>query len=521
MSVLAHARLFGDVLRGHAAARPHKIAFETTRGSGISFGHVNLRANRLNQACRRLKLVKGDRAAILSRNRPEYFEVFGLAKSGIIVVPLNWRLAASELAKLLAHSRPKILFVDDSNRTIVESIRSSLPFVETIVLIGGKQNSFFDYEAFLATGDESEPAEEVLPDDILCLIYTSGTTGAPKGVAVTHVGALGNCRSAADALALTDSDHTMAVMPLFHAGGMWYHLFPSFASGCSSVILSEFEPSAVLSELAARRTSNVHLVPSMIGALLACPELPTLDLSHLRVLFYAASSMPAEMLRQAMSTLPHCDFLQCYGSTEAGVVTVLDPAAHRRASTPDGEHLLRSCGKPLASCAVRITGTNGSPVAAGSVGEIEVSSPNVMAGYWADPAATRAVKNGEFLKTGDLGVRDEEGFIFIVDRKHDMMITGGENVFPTEVEDALYEDPDIQEAAVFGIPDPTWVEKVVAAVVLRSGSTASSEILIERLKAKLAGYKCPKEIYIRSNLPKSAVGKVLRKELRQKYGANG
>jgi acyl-CoA synthetase (AMP-forming)/AMP-acid ligase II len=476
----------------------------------------------LNNACSKLGLRKGDRAAILSRNRPEYVEIYGLAKSGVIDVPLNWRLAPAELLKLSIHSAPRVVFVDQFHWATLQALAPQLPFVEAFVLLGENTGGIVNYEALLAANSSEEPPLLVSPDDPLCLLYTSGTTGSPKGVTVTHSGALGNCRNAAnEVLHLTETDRTMAVMPLFHSGGMWYHLFPSFASGCTTLVLSDFEPAMVLRELDAQRISNVHLVPTMVGALLSHRDRSRHDLSHLRLLFYAASSMPIDLLRRALASLPDCDFVQSYGSTEAGVVTALDATTHRRAAAAKAGELLRSCGRPLANCTVRITDSQGDPVRLGAVGEIEVASPSTMVGYWNNPTATAAVSTGAFLKTGDLGRYDHDGFIYIVDRKNDMVITGGENVFPTEVEEVLLAEPFVREAAVFGVPDPIWVEKLVAAVVLDSESCLSGADLIKSIKSKIAGYKCPKEIYLRDSLPKNALGKILRKDLRHEYGSNG
>jgi len=522
MTVLTDARTFGDVLRGHARARPAKVAIETLDGKSLTFGDFNLRVNRLNHAAAALGLAKGDRVAVLSKNRPEYVESYGLSKSGLIVVPLNWRLAPGELVKLLQHSAPEMLIVDEGHRELVDRLRDDLASVKHFVLLGAPRPGWLAYEDLIARATASEPVVVAQPDDVLCLIYTSGTTGAPKGVAVTHAGALGNGQTAAtEMLALSANDVTMAVMPLFHAGGMWYHLFPSFATGCTTFLLSEFEPGVVLKELEARRITNVHLVPTMIGALLAHPDAATADLSGVRLLFYAASSMPADLLRRAMATFPRCGFAHAYGSTEAGVVTVLDPDAHRRAREPEGEHLLSSCGKPFSGHDVRLVDDEQRKVAQGTVGEIEVRSPDLMKGYWLNDNATRSALNDSWLKTGDLGYFDSEGFLYIIDRKNDMVVTGGENVFPTEVEGHLYRDPDVLEAAVFGIPDPQWVERVVAAVVLKPGVRVTGEELIGRLRGQLAAYKCPKAIFFTSTLPKSAVGKVLRKELRKQYGAAG
>jgi long-chain acyl-CoA synthetase len=519
MNTMVDARTLGDVLVANAFVRSEKDAFQTLDGRSVTFGDFNRRVNRLSFSLAARGLKHGDRVAILSKNRPEYVETYGLAKAGLVVVPLNWRLTASELVKLIQHSEPKLLVVDEQHRALVDSIRRELVSVVTFVLLGPKATDWESYEDLVAQGEEAEPESTVQPDDVLCLIYTSGTTGAPKGVAITHAGALGNCRtSATEMLRLSPSDKTMAVMPLFHVGGMWYHLFPSFATGCTTVLLSDFDPGVVLKELEAREISNVHLVPTMIGALLAHPNAASADLSNVRLLFYAASSMPADLLRRAMVAFPKCGFAQAYGSTEAGVVSVLGPEDHKRARLEEGEHLLTSCGKPFTGHTVRLVDDSQTPVELGAVGEIEVRSPDLMKGYWLNDEATHKTLRDGWLKTGDLGYFDSEGYLYIIDRKNDMVVTGGENVFPTEVEGYLFRDSDVLEAAVFGVPDPQWVERVVAAVVLKPGVQVTEEELIRRLRTQLAAYKCPKNIHFVSTLPKSAVGKVLRKELRKQWG---
>jgi long-chain acyl-CoA synthetase len=518
MSTISDAKTFGDVLRGNAKTYADKVAFETLEGRTLTFEGFNQRVNRLCNSVAAKGISAGTRVAILSKNRPEYLEVFGLAKLGVIVVPLNWRLAPKEIAKLLKHSSPEMLIVDETYLSTVERIKADLPSIASFVTFGQACEGWEDYEELLAAGDSAEPLDRVRPDDVLTLIYTSGTTGEPKGVAVSHAGALGNCRTAAgEMLDLVPEDRALAVMPLFHAGGMWYHLFPSFATGCTTLILAEFEPGAVLREMESRHITNVHLVPTMIGALLAHPSAVATDLSGVRLIFYAASSMPADLLRRAMLAFPRCGFAQGYGSTEGGVVSVLGPDAHLRAKTPEGEHLLSSCGRAFTGHEIRLVDDSGRTVPQGSVGEIEVHSPDLMKGYWLNDEATNRVLSSGWLKTGDLGYFDNEGYLYIVDRKNDMVVTGGENVFPNEVEGCLFRDPDVLEAAVFGIPDPQWVERVVAAVVLREGATVTADELIARLRGQLAAYKCPKEIYFMSTLPKSAVGKVLRKELRQQW----
>jgi acyl-CoA synthetase (AMP-forming)/AMP-acid ligase II len=518
MSSLAESRTLADVLRSNATARPHKVAFEAPAGRSVTFLAFNERVNQLNHAVAALGLKKGARVAILSRNCTEYVEVYGLSKSGLIVVPLNWRLSAPELTKLLLHSVPELLIVDEEHCALIDGLRESLHCIEHFVRFGAASVGWKSYEALIAAEQTAEPVGCAHASDVLCLIYTSGTTGDPKGVAITHDAALGNCRAAAQMLGLNDSDSTMAVMPLFHVGGMWYHLFPSFATGCTTLILATFAPVDVYKALETHRITNVHLVPTMIGELLAHPAALSTDLSCLRLIFYAASSMPVDILRRALRTFASCGFVQSYGSTEAGVVTALNPDDHHRASQPSGERLLLSCGRPLAEREVRIVDDLGCVLVGNEIGEIEVRSPDVMQGYWLDDQGTRASFGDGWLKTGDLGYVDAEGYLYIVDRKKDMIVTGGENVFPTEVEGYLYRDHNVLEAAVFGIPDSRWVERVVAAVVLRPGSRISAEELINGLRGHMATYKCPKSIFFVSALPKSAAGKILRKELRSRYG---
>lgn len=522
MSIPSSVSTIGDVFRHWAHATPKKIALKTLNGVSQSFAQLNENINRLTNSLLAMGVRKGDRVAILSRNSEHYIETFGLVKAGVVVVPLNWRLQPEELARLIDHSAAVAVFVEDHFAETGDFLQSKSSGVKHWIRIGKEIEEWHSFKKLLESGSSEEVVNSVIEKDPLCIIYTSGTTGLPKGVSISHGGALCNARVAAtEMLQMIHDDITLAVMPMFHVGGMWYHCFPSIAAGCTTLILNEFNPSVVLKALVDYRISNVHLVPTMIAALINLPEAKSTDLSHVRLMFYAASSMPPTLLKAAMQIFSGCGFAQAYGSTEGGVVTVLDPEAHVRAKTAMGEHLLGSCGRPMIDREVRIVDDHERSVSLGSVGEIEVKSPGLMSGYWNDDVKTREAVHGGWLKTGDMGYFDGEGFLYIVDRRNDMIVTGGENVFPTEVEAVLYEDADIQEVAVFGIPDPKWVEAVVAAVVLKPGANASSEEIQMRLKTKIATYKCPKDIYIVDQLPKSAVGKVLRKDLKHKYSVSG
>lgn len=521
MTVDSNTKTFGSIVRQQAKDFPNKVAFSTLDGGQVSFSAFEQRICRLADAILSLGLEAGDRVAILAFNRVEYVEVYGLSDAHLIVVPLNWRLRPEELARLIGNSSPKVIFVDEAHREVLDLIRVRIPEVQHFILFGPAAIGWRSYEELLASARPACKYPRAGERDVLSLIYTSGTIGAPKGVEITHSGAVGNARSAAtDLLSLSNADTTMALMPMFHAGGMWYHLFASFSAGCTTLILDKFDPAVVLTELSRREITNVHLVPTMIGALLSHPNISRTNLNAVRKIFYAASSIPTELLRRAMETFPHSDFIQSYGSTEAGVLTVLDPAAHRKALTPGNEHLLKSCGRPVNGRRLRIAGANDRLSSPGEVGEIEALSPDMMRGYWLNADATANALNDGWMRTGDLGYVDADGYFYVIDRKSDMIVTGGENVFPSEVESELYGDDDIVEAAVFGLPDPVWIERVVAAIVLRPNATRTTASIDAHLRGRLAAYKCPKEIFLVPSLPKNPAGKILRKELRQQYASN-
>jgi len=505
--------VIGDVYRLNAAHYGDKPAFIMPDGRSRSFAEMYERATRLGNALLARGLQPGDRVGILSRNRIEYVEGYGVSGAGLIALPLNWRLAPRELQIVLTNAEPAALIVDPSFIPVIEELRSALPFVKLFLALDGGVDGFEGYDGVLASGSAAPSGIAVSPEATACLLYTSGTTGIPKGAELTHRGLLLNCAGAiAQMFHYTDADVTLAPMPFFHVGGMWYHLFPSFAAGCTTVIMPQFDPQGVLTLLSRHRVTNTHLVPTMIHALLDQPNIGSFDLSALRMMFYAASSMPTETLKRATATFA-CDFAQGYGSTEAGTVTCLTPDDHRKARA-GREDLLLACGRPLNNVAVKLAPSGNAED--DGIGEILVRSPATMARYWRNPEATAAAITDGWLHTGDLGRIDEEGYLYILDRKSDMIVSGGENVYPREVEEILLQDEDIREVAVFDLPDDRWVQKVVAAVVPRA-EPIDAAALLARTKQKLAGYKCPKEIFVTDSLPKNAAGKVLRKVLRETY----
>lgn len=512
--------VWGEVVRANAAAYPDKPAL-VDAGRSLSFAQFDMRTNRLNHALRARGLARGDRVAVLSKNRLECVEAYGVAKTGMIAVPLNWRLSARELLHPLKDSAPRALLAEPEFIPLIDSLRGEIDGVTDFIAFGAARSGWLDYETLLAQASAEQPHAEVLPTDPLCIMYTSGTTGAPKGATLTHGALLRNAHAAAQGLlGLTPDDVTLAITPLFHVGGMWYHLFPSFATGGTTVLMNGFEPRAVLAALREHRISNVHLVPTMIHAMVEQPDADEFHLEHLRFIYYAASPIPVEVLRRALRVFANSAFVQSYGSTEAGVVTGLAPEDHLRAlRDPRAAALLASCGRAIGGIGLRVVDAGGRTVESGAIGEIAVRSDRSMAGYWNNEVATRAAFVDGWFMTGDMGQVDDEGYVTLVDRKNDMIVSGGENVYPVEVEQVLYRDPAVLEAAVFGLPDTHWVEKVAAAIVLRPGARATAEEIITRARALLAGYKCPKTVFFTENLPRNLTGKVLKKELRRVYGA--
>jgi long-chain acyl-CoA synthetase len=506
----ASISVFGDAVRTAAVAFPDKAAL-VSEGHSLTFKDINFRMNRLANGLAALGVHPGERVAVLARNRPEAFEAYGASKTGLIVLPLNWRLARDELLHPLTDGEPTVILVDPEFAGLIDEMRQRLPFVRFYIRFGSSSSGWIGYDDLLAQSSPAEPIAQVISSDLLCLMYTSGTTGKPKGAMLTHGGLMRNCRAAADwMLGLRPSDVALAAMPLFHVGGMWYHLFPAFVSGCTTILVPEFSAGNILALMERYGVTYSHFVPTMISALVNHPVVTKTDLSKLRIVYYAASTMPVELLRKAMATFPHCEFMQGYGSTEAGMVTALTAEDHRQAVAEDDRKArLSSCGRPL-HCEVDILDADSA-----GIGEIVVRSDRTMAGYWRNPTASNAVMNGGWLRTGDLGTLNKDGYLTIADRKHDMIVSGGENIYPREVEEALTQDPCVLEAAVFGLPDPHWVEKVAAAVVLRPGHSATPDEMRDRVRSRLAGYKCPKQIFVCDDLPKSGAGKVLKRQLRQ------
>lgn len=509
-------RTIGDVAFNNALRFGSKIAFEDDYRAQ-SFEGLAERVLALAAGLQSLGLKPGDRIAFLCRNRIECLELFLVASFGFIIVPVNWRLSPSEVSYILQDCQPSVIFAEEdfarSNYTVLEQI----PAIRHRFLIGrGSDAEWRPYEEFLQSQHTPIDMGKQLATDAACIVYTSGTTGRPKGAVLSHRALLASCDQIAnEMLGLNDTDITLCVMPLFHVGGMWFHCFPSFASGATTILQSIFVPSAVLQAMIERSVTNVHLVPTMVSELLGKPE-TNKAARYLKKIFYAASPMPVATLKKAMQQFPETQFYQSYGSTEAGPICWLSPDNHTRAIQSEPE-LLSSCGRTFERVSTKVVGPSGGLVEQGEVGEVLVQSDATMSEYWCNESATSETILNGWVATGDLARKDQADYMYIADRKNNMIISGGENIYPIEVENVLLDRYEIVEASVIGVPDDRWVERVVACIVLEDGTDLSENEIIAHTKQHLSGYKCPKEVCFLSALPKNAAGKILKRTLRDDY----
>jgi len=510
---------YADIIYRNALLYPDDAAFKYGSRS-VTFAEFNRRVSRLAQALTSIGLNKGDVLGILSWNCLEYAEVYGAGmKAGFIIAPVNPRLQASELEEIINSSKVATLVVGPGLVDTVATLRPHLPGVKNFISLDGSAGAMLAYNDLLAAGSEQEPEELVEADDSLFIFFTSGTTGTPRGALYTHGRAMDDTRRLALALGLAKEDKQIQIMPLFHVGGtkvFWGYFFV----GACNVIMPQksFDPAATLQAVQDEKATDIHIVPTHLAAFFALPDLDEYDLRSLKRILYAASPMPQELLRKGLTKWGPI-FVQCYGGTEDGPnVTVLSKQQHMVLDRPDTEHeVLLSAGFPHIGVHVRIVNAEEKDVAPGEVGEIIVQSKGVMQEWWRKPQETRRTIVNGWVHTGDLGRYDERGYIYIVDRKKDMIISGGENIFPREVEEVLYRHPAVQEAAVIGIPDPYWVEKVHAVIKVKKDARVTSAELIDFCKQRIAGYKTPKTIEFVQSLPKNPAGKILKRQLRERY----
>ncbi len=514
------ATTLADLLRLRAAHRPDAIAFHF-EGASVSFGELDRRSNYAANGLRAIGLQPNERVAYLGKNSDAYFEMlFAVAKAGGVTCPVNWRLAPAEIAYILNDAGARVLFVGPEFAETAKTLTAEVPSLEQIICTEPNDAGLAvlsDWrEAYAGDDPKAARAES---DDALQL-YTSGTTGRPKGAIISNRGILESHIRYKDEPGpewnkWTSDDVSLVAMPCFHIGGTAWGL-TGVANGACGVIMREFDPTKVLDFMDAHKISKIFMVPAAMQIVVNQPRAKDVDFSRLKYMMYGASPIPLALLRQCMDVF-QCGFVQMYGMTEtSGTIVALPPEDH----DPEGNERMRSAGKALTGVELAILDENGAPLPPRAVGEIATRSAANMTGYWNLPDATAATLSDDgWLRTGDAGYLDEDGFVYIHDRVKDMIITGGENVYPAEVENALYEHADIADVAVIGVPDAKWGEAVKACIVLKPGAKLTADDVIAHAKAHIASYKCPKSVDFLDALPRNPSGKILRRALRDQYKA--
>ena len=510
---------FADIIYRNAILYPETEAF-VCGPERRTFKAFNERVNRLIHGLQALGIQKGEIIGILSWNQLEYPEVFGAAmKGGFVLAHLNPRLQSQELIHVIHDSQPRVLFLGSEFVETIERIGAHIPRTESFLTFGNAQGRITAYREVLEGQSEEEPEPNIEEDDPLTIFYTSGTTGIPRGAIYTHRQKMENTVMKALDIGVQFGDRHLVVLPMFHIGGD-SHIWPFFLRGGCNVLTPQhsFDLADTLRLLAEEQITDIHIVPTQLISLLTLPDIAEHELPCLKRIWYAASPMPVEVLKQGLSAFGSI-FLQGYGQTESGPdIAILSQANHGYSDeSTKAQSVLASCGQPCIGVHVRIVDEADRDVEAGEIGEIIVKSRRNMIGYWRKPEETKETIRDGWLHTGDLGYYDERGFIYIADRKKDMIITGGENVYPKEVEDVLYRHPAVQEVAVIGIPDPYWVESVHALVVLKRNAQATEEEIISFCREQIAHYKAPKSVEFLESLPKNPQGKILKREIRPKY----
>jgi acyl-CoA synthetase (AMP-forming)/AMP-acid ligase II len=514
MTDLTEIRSVADVSRVQARLRPDAVAF-WFEGRETTFGELDAMASRCANALLAQGLKPGDRVGVLSKNIDDFFALWlGAVKARVTLAPVNWRLAPPEIAFILKDAGAKMLFVGADFTGVVDMIMTDLPDVHGLVQFEAGHPRWPAFRDWIGVHPATDPMLAADPEDDVIQLYTSGTTGLPKGVQLTEANFQVLFHGAVEAgWARYQAGKTnLSVMPLFHVAGVNCGLLATL-QGVRNILTRDVNPAEIIDLLQAQRVNYAFLAPTIINLVLQTPGVETADFSSLERIFYGASPISEAVLRKAQDTFG-CGFHQLYGLTETiGAATYLAPEDHE-----PGRDKLRSCGKPWPGFEIQVITPEGAVGKPGEVGEVRIRAKGVMKGYWNRPEATaEAVCSQGWFSSGDAGYFDEEGYLYIHDRVKDMIVSGGENVYPAEVENALFSHPAVADAAVIGVPDDKWGEAVKGIVVLKPGASATVEDLIAQVRTRIAAYKAPKTIDFVDVLPRNPSGKVLRRELRKPY----
>ncbi len=509
--------LIGDMLRRDARLYSKKVGLIDS-GRSFAYSEVNSRTNRLAHALSELGIKKGDKVAFMGNNCHEFVECyFALAKSGFVSVPVNARFSSEEASYILSHSESLALIYTEEVEAIASKMRGAVTGVQWMIPTGKGGEGILSYEDLLGRASEEEPRQEVKPDDVAMIMYTSGATGLPKGVITTQRNIMSNTNTMCLELSIASHDITVLVMPLYHNGGFWPTMSIVYRGG-TLILLPHFDLEAMLKTIEERKVTFLNLVPTMLLRMASHPNLSAYPLESLRLIMYAGAPIPLEQLKKAMRILGPHRFYNSLGCTEASGNLLSFPTTDHALEGPMASKL-GSVGKDAMGVEIAIIDEEGNELPPGKIGEIAGKGDNITVGYLKMPEETAEVYKNGWLHTGDMGYRDEDGYVFVVDRKKDIIISGGENVASREVEDVLYGHPAVREASVIGVPHEEWGEAVKAVVALKPGSagTVTEADLIEFCRARLAGYKKPRSVDFVDELPKNAAGKIDKTNLKRFY----
>jgi long-chain acyl-CoA synthetase len=517
MGVEEQWRTLGDAVRAHAQTRPDTVAFKFNSRE-TTWSAFDQHTNQVAHGLSAEGVKPGTRVSYLGKNSDHYFELFlGCAKAGAVMAPIGWRLAMAEVAHIFNDSDAHILFVGEDFADALVASQNLMPKLTRIVCMEGRRGDLPGYEDWRDRFPATDVDPNAKPDDVAIQLYTSGTTGRPKGAMLSHYNLLETFRlmkrANLDWNCWVPEDVCLVAMPVSHIGGSGYAL-STILHGAKCVIAAEFDVNAVLDFIIDEHISKLFLVPSAMRIVLQDKRARKTDYSRLSHIVYGASPIPLDLLREAVEVFG-CGFAQAYGMTETtGMFSALPPSDHDLAGNPR----MRSAGKALPGAEIVIKGADGKILAPNVTGEIVVRWPGNMPGYWKMPEATAATIDADgWLRTGDAGYMDEDGYVFILDRVKDMIISGGENIYPAEVESAVFGHPAVADVAIIGIPSEKWGEEVKAVVVPKPGHAPTEEEIIAFARSRIAGFKAPKSVDFIDALPRNASGKILHRQLRETY----